>query len=63
MMNNNFQSSFIIQVPHRCQRRDTCERGMKGEGGSPLLIVPTCVHCCHGFEEPVLVGMVFGDGW
>ena len=23
---------------------------MKGEGGSPLLIVPTCVHCCHGSE-------------
>ena len=38
-------------------------RGMKGEGGSPLLVVATCVRCCCGFEEPVLVGTAFGDGW
>ena len=35
---------------------------MKGEGGSPLLVVATCVRCCRGFEEPVLVGMAFGEG-
>ena len=61
--NDDFQSSFVVQLPRRCQRRGTCERGMKGEGGSPLLVVVTYVQCCRGFEEPVLVGMAFGDGW
>ena len=61
--NDDFQSLFIVQLPRRCQQCGTCERGMKGEGGSPLLVVATYVRCCRGIEEPVLVGMAFGNGW
>ena len=63
MTNNDFQSLFVIQLSCRCQQCDTCKRGMKGGADSPLLVVATCVHWCCGYEEPMLVGMVFGDGW
>ena len=40
--NDDFQSSFVVQLPRRCQRRGSCERGMSG-GGLPPLIVAGCV--------------------
>ena len=62
-MNNDFWSLFVIQFPHRCQQCGTCERGMSGGGLTSTRHRRLCLllGCC-GFEEPVLMGMVFGDG-
>ena len=61
--NDDFQSSFVVQLPRHCLRRGTCERGMSGGGLTSTRRRRLCplVGCC-GFEEPVLMGMVFGDG-
>ena len=64
MTNNDFRSSFVVQLPRRCPQCGTCERGMSGGG-----LTSTCRHqlCplvgCRSLKEPVLMGMVFGDGW
>ena len=61
--NDDFQSSFVVQLPRRCQRHGTCERGMSGGGLTSTHRHQLCpLVGCHGFEEPVLMGMVFGDG-
>ena len=61
--NDDFRSTFVVQLPRHCQRRGTCERGMSGGGLTSTRHHRLCplVGCC-GFEEPVLMGMVFGDG-
>ena len=40
--NDDFRSSFVVQLPRRCQRRGSCERGRSG-GGLPPLVVAGCV--------------------
>ena len=61
--NDNFWSSFLIQLPCRSPKCGTCERGMSGGGLTSTRLHRLCplVGCC-GFEEPVLMGMVIGDG-
>ena len=41
-MNDDFRSSFVVQLPRRCQRCGSCERGRSG-GGLPPLVVAGCV--------------------
>ena len=41
-MNDDFRLSFVVQLPRRCQRRGSCERGRSG-GGLPPLVVTGCV--------------------
>ena len=61
--NDDFRSSFVVQLPRRCQRRGTCERGMSGGGLTSTRRRQLCpLVGCRGFEEPVLMGIVFGDG-
>ena len=61
--NDDFRSLFIVKLPRHCQQRGTCERGMSGGGltSTRRHRLRPLVGCC-GFEEPVLMGMVFGDG-
>ena len=56
--NNNDEQRFSVVV-HRSVATSLSERNERRGG----LTVATCVRCCRGFEEPVLVGMAFGDGW
>ena len=43
--------------------RSLCERGMSGGGLTSTHHRRLCsLVGCRGFEEPVLMGMVFGDG-
>ena len=61
--NDDFRSSFVVQLPCHCPRRGTCERGMSGGGLTSTRRRRLCpLVGCRGFEEPVLMGMVFGDG-
>ena len=61
--NDDFRSSFFIQLPRRCLRCGTCERGMSGGRLTSSCLRQLCLLVgCRGFEEPVLMGMVFGNG-
>ena len=60
--NDDFRSSFVVQLPRCCQRRGTCERGMSGGRLTSTRHHRLCLLvACRGFEEVVLMDMVFGD--
>ena len=47
MMNDDFHSSFVVQLPHCYQRHGTCERAMKGRWAH-----------LYSLSPPVSVGVV-----